>query len=127
MVWEVRGEAERVLAERRAFRERIDSLPGPRCDPDASELIYGELVANVVRHAKGTVAVQLAMDDGDRVLTVRDWGPGLHGIPAPKRRDPMAESGRGLAIVEVLARCVAVQPAAGGGTEVRAVLPVVAA
>lgn len=125
IIWAVTDEAERVLQERGTFREHVRALPAPPCDIDACELIYGELVANTVRYARGAVDVQLAVGDDDRVLIVRDRGPGMHVVPWSPSRDPLAESGRGLAIVELLAREVRVDPAPGGGTEVRAVLPIV--
>ena len=125
VVWKVEDEAERVLGQRRAFRECLTSLATPSSDVDAAELIYGELVANTVRYANGAVQVQLELVDHDPpTLVVRDHGPGLHCHPWTPRRDPYAESGRGLGIVELLARDVAVDHPDGGGTEVRAVLPV---
>ena len=99
----------------------------PSSDVDAAELIYGELVANTVRHAKGRVEARLDLEDARQpVLTVRDHGPGLRCRPWNLQRDPYAESGRGLAIVELLARDLAVGPAEDGGTVVRAVLPITA-
>ncbi len=69
--------------------------------------------------------MRLEVEDGDPpVLVVRDHGPGLRVHPWTPHRDPLAESGRGLGIVELLARHVAVGDAAGGGTVVRATLPV---
>ena len=124
-VWKVEDEAERVLRQRRAFRECVASLAKPPSDVDAAELIYGELVANTVRYAKGAVEVRLEVADSHPpVLIVRDHGPGLRVRPWPPRRDVFAESGRGLGIVELLARDVAVDDADGGGTVVRATLPV---
>jgi len=100
-------------------------LAEPTSDVDAAELIYGELVANTVRYANGAVEVRLELvDSHPPVLVVRDHGPGVRCCPSTPRRDLYAESGRGLKIVELLARAVAVQNAEGGGTEVRAVLPV---
>ncbi len=127
VVWRVRDQAERVLRERPAFRDRLRALPEPPCDVEAAELIYGELVANTIRYARGAVEARLELRDGERVLVVRDHGPGLRGVPRTAKTDPYAESGRGLAIVEMLARGVAVEPAEGGGTVVRAVLPELAA
>ncbi len=125
IVWKVEDEAERVLRKRRAFRDCLDSLAEPPSDVDAAELIYGELVANTVRYAKGAVEVRLELHDKKPpVLVVRDHGPGLRCHPWTPRRDPFAESGRGLGIVELLARDVAVAHPADGGTIVRAVLPV---
>jgi anti-sigma regulatory factor (Ser/Thr protein kinase) len=127
VLWEVQDEAERVLRERRAFRARLRTLPTPRCDEDAAELIYGELVANTVRHANGCVLARLEIDDGEPVLVVRDQGPGLRDVPRRFRSDPYAESGRGLALVEMLARDVEIEARPGEGTEIRAVLPVAGA
>jgi signal transduction histidine kinase len=123
IVWRAAGEAERVLRLRRRFRELILSLPSAACDVDAAELIFGELVANVVRHARGEVEVRLEIAGRAPVLVVRDHGPGLRGAPMGAAPDAYAESGRGLAIVRRLSRRVAVRPAPGGGTIVRAVLP----
>jgi anti-sigma regulatory factor (Ser/Thr protein kinase) len=123
VVWEVRDEAGRVLRERHAFRIELTRIAQPPSDVDAAELIYGELVANTVRHASG--AVEHA-DSQRAVLVVRDHGPGLKAGPPAPRRDPLAESGRGLAIVEMLACNVAVEGAEGGGTIVRATLPITA-
>ena len=125
IVWKVEDKAERVLRQRRAFRECLTSIAEPASDVDAAELIYGELVANTVRYANGAVEVQLELVDHlPPVLVVRDHGPGLHCHPWTPRRDPFAESGRGLGIVELLARDVEVGRADGGGTVIRAVLPV---
>lgn len=123
VVWRVKDDAERVLRQRRTFRARLDALARPPSDIDGAELIYGELVTNTVRYARGAVEVRLELSSGKSpVLVVRDHGPGLHRTPRPA--DPYAESGRGLAIVESLAHEVAVHDAADGGTVVRAVLPI---
>jgi anti-sigma regulatory factor (Ser/Thr protein kinase) len=123
VVWRAEGDAERVLRRRRAFRERVVRLPAPACDADAAELIFGELVANALRHAKGEVEVRLESARGERVLVVRDHGPGMPAQPPVPRRDPLAESGRGLTIVATLAPRFAISRASDGGTVVRAVLP----
>jgi len=124
-VWRVEDRAERVLGCRRAFREHIASIASPgESDVDAAELIYGELVANTLRHAHGAVEARLDIDDRRPVLVVRDHGPGLRATPWSPHRDPYAESGRGLAIVELLACEIDVDQAEDGGTIVRATLPV---
>lgn len=123
VVWSVEDEAEHVLRQRRTFRARLDALSRPPSDIDGAELIYGELVTNAVRYARGAVEVRLERSAcKPPVLVVRDHGPGLHGTQRPA--DPYAESGRGLAIVQKLARDVDVHDAEGGGTVVRAVLPI---
>ncbi len=125
-VWELRDDATRVLRERRAFREHVRAIAEPPSDVDAAELIYGELVANAIRYANGAVEVRLEHSDAHRpVLVVRDHGPGIRRA-ARRRRDPYAESGRGLAIVKRLACGLRFGRAKGGGTIVRATLPVTA-
>jgi anti-sigma regulatory factor (Ser/Thr protein kinase) len=125
VVWEVRDEAGRVLRERATFRIQLTRIAQTPSDVDAAELIYGELVANTVRHAQGAVEVRLERVGSERaVLVVRDHGPGLDAAPAEPRCDLFAESGRGLAIVGMLACNVAVEGAEDGGTIVRATLPI---
>jgi cell cycle sensor histidine kinase DivJ len=126
VVWMVQDEADRVLRKRRAFRKTLQDARLPAIDLDASELIYGELVANTVRYANGKVVVKLEMHGDDPVLVVRDHGPGLRTKPPAPGRQPFAESGRGLAIVEILARDLAVDIPPSGGTEIRATLPTLA-
>ena len=124
-IWKVEDEAEQVLRQRRSFRDCLTSIAEPSSDVDAAELIYGELVANTVRYARGEVEVRIELvDHRSPVLVVRDHGPGVRCRPWTPRRDPYAESGRGLALVEMLAENVEVRDAEGGGTVVRAVLPV---
>jgi anti-sigma regulatory factor (Ser/Thr protein kinase) len=127
IVWRVEDEAERVLQARRVFRERLVAIAGPSQDVDDAELIYGELVANTVRYAhEGAVEAALEVHDSDpAVLVVRDHGPGLRACPWTPHRDPYAESGRGLGLVELLARDVEVDTPDGGGTVIRATLPVI--
>jgi signal transduction histidine kinase len=123
IVWRVEDDAEQVLRHRRAFRDCLVSLEEPPADVDAAELIYGELVANAVRYAKGAVEVHLEMRSSQcPVLVVRDHGPGLPARPWKPRRDLFAESGRGLGIVELLAGHLVVDDAEGGGTVIRATL-----
>lgn len=68
----------------------------------AAELVFGELVGNVVRHAPGPISITLEWHAGIAVLRVRDSGPGFdwRAVEAP---EPLAESGRGLFIVRTLA------------------------
>jgi anti-sigma regulatory factor (Ser/Thr protein kinase) len=128
VVWRIEGDVERVLRLRKAFREQVDRLGVPFYDVDAAELIYGELVANAFRHAKGEVEVRLERAvGGELVLVVRDHGPGMRRASVDQRFDPLSESGRGLAIVETLAPRFRISPAQDGGTVARVVLPTVAA
>jgi signal transduction histidine kinase len=108
------------------------SLAGPATSVDAGELgtlpaavevaayrIAGEALTNVVRHAGATTcAVHLAVEDRALVVTVRDDGRGI-----------AAEAEVGVGMVSLRERAaelggrVDVSCPAGGGTLVRAVLP----
>ena len=84
-----------------------------------SELAFGELIGNTVRHAPGAVRV-LASTDGDGVayLVVEDSGGGF--TPNDRAIDPYTETGRGLGIVRAVADAIAIEPTALGGTRVTA-------
>ena len=122
LIWEMHDDAERALRRRPTFRAHLCAVAND-ADVAAAELIYGELLANVVRHARGRVEVRLELDDAAPVLVVRDFGPGMRSVPYDPRREPMAESGRGLAIVERLAEDLEVERIPDGGTMIRAKLP----
>jgi anti-sigma regulatory factor (Ser/Thr protein kinase) len=74
----------------------------------AAEAIFGELIGNVVRHAPGPVSVLLEWEDDGAVLRVTDRGPGFEwrGSAQPEL---LAEGGRGLFIVQALARALVVE------------------
>ncbi len=83
-----------------------------------SELAFGELIANAVRHAPGPVRVIAATDgQGNATLSVEDSGGGF--TPAEHPLDPLAESGRGLNLVRALSDGVEIEPTPRGGTRVR--------
>ncbi len=95
----------------------------PDSDFGSAELIYGELISNVIRHARGKVSVRLDWNDDFPRLCVCDE---QHFV-APTVRlpaDPFAESGRGLFIVKALAREFTLGDAATAGSEACAILPV---
>ncbi len=86
-----------------------------------AELVVGELIGNIVRHANGTIVISLDMTADGPVLHVFDRGPGFtFGTRLP--RDAMSESGRGLFIVSRIAREFSVMPRWDGGSHARVVL-----
>lgn len=88
-----------------------------------AELVFGELISNVVRHAPGKVYVGIDWSDDYPELRVTDRGTGYSKHPRlPK--DPLSESGRGLFIVEALTRRFEVGRAPHGGSDVRALLDI---
>ncbi|MFN2528776.1 MAG: ATP-binding protein [Candidatus Baltobacteraceae bacterium] len=89
----------------------------------AAELIFGELIANVVRYAPGRVAIRVEWQEASPVLSVQDHGQGFapnFALPG----DPLAESGRGLFLVSTLGQRVEVDSRGGRGTTVSVILPV---
>lgn len=95
------------------------------CDSDfaAAELIFGELIANVVRYAPGRVAITVEWHDSSPVLHVEDHGGGFEptfSLP----EDPFSENGRGLFLVQALSKRVDVASDRDRGTKVSVVLPV---
>jgi PAS domain S-box-containing protein len=87
-----------------------------------SEVIFGELIGNVVRHAPGPIDVTLDWSGHEPVLHVIDRGPGF--VRLPVLPDTMSESGRGLYIIDTLAREFIAAPIPGRGTHVTVRLPV---
>lgn len=84
-----------------------------------AELTFGELIANALRHAPGSVHVTVSSDaEGNATLVVEDSGSGF--ALKERRPDPYAESGRGLMLVRGVADRLTIEPALGGGTRVSA-------
>ncbi|MET8385106.1 ATP-binding protein [Streptosporangium canum] len=107
------------MTYRRTFPGRPDQIPRARCFirflledapcRDDAEQIVAELAANAVAHtssgqARGAFIVELMRKTAAIRVTVYDCGWG--GTPRFNRRreaDPLAENGRGLAVVAALA------------------------
>ena len=88
-----------------------------------AEAIFGELVANVVRHAPGPIDIALEWIEGYAVLHVIDRGPGFYYRPRA-RADVLTDFGRGLWLVEKFGGTIEVERIPFYGTHVRVVLPV---
>jgi anti-sigma regulatory factor (Ser/Thr protein kinase) len=106
---------------RRAFVNHLRACAAADSDIDASAIIYGELVGNVVRHANGPIHVVLEWNGDAAVLHVRDHGFGFQCNFQLPPSD--SESGRGLFIVRELARGLALD-CKPSGCEVTVVLPI---
>lgn len=85
------------------------------------ELVYGELIGNVVRYAPGTVEVVLDRSGPAPVLHVLDRGAGFRMTPRLPY-DDMSERGRGLFIINELVDEFHVLRRSGGGSHASAVL-----
>jgi serine/threonine-protein kinase RsbW len=86
-----------------------------------AELVFGELVGNVVRYAAGTIEVMLDVSGQSPVLHVLDTGSGFEFRPRLPI-DVMSERGRGLFLVTAFAEELSVERRRGGGSHARAVL-----
>ena len=112
-----------ALRMRAALRAFFVAEADDASDVDGAVLVFGELVANVVRHAPGAISVRIEWPtSGPAMLYVDDWGPGVSSVQTSG--DPMRESGRGIEIVRALARHLHIASAPIGGTHVSVALPV---
>jgi anti-sigma regulatory factor (Ser/Thr protein kinase) len=91
-------------------------------DYASAELVVGELVGNVVRHAPGIAEVAIEWHEETPVLHVLDRGPGYERTPALPTA--MSEAGRGLFLVSALAREFSLTRRPERGSHARAVLPI---
>jgi anti-sigma regulatory factor (Ser/Thr protein kinase) len=90
-------------------------------DVGSAELVFGELVGNVVRHAPGPIEVQVEWIGPQPTLHVIDRGRGFLRDPSLPN-DVLSESGRGLYIVSQLTSGLRIERIAGYGNHVAAVL-----
>jgi len=88
----------------------------------ACELIFAELIGNCVRHAPGPLSIALDTSDG-MTLHFIDEGPRFDFAPRLPY-DLWSESGRGLYLIQSLARSVSVTQAPGCGSHISVELPV---
>ncbi|GAA2847080.1 hypothetical protein GCM10010517_03970 [Streptosporangium fragile] len=129
------------MTYRRTFPGRPDQIPPARrfirflledspCRDDAEQIV-AELAANAVAHTSsgrphGTFIVELTRKITAIRITVYDCGWGVTPRFAPRRDvDPLAEHGRGLAVVAALASKVGFRGTQALGHAVWAELPVI--
>ncbi|POX56535.1 ATP-binding protein [Streptomyces sp. Ru71] len=79
----------------------------PATDREAAELVVGELAANAAEHGHRDMTVRVSLHAGDLWISVTDSG--APGLPRPAGDADPDVHGRGLAIVELLARRVLVR------------------
>jgi anti-sigma regulatory factor (Ser/Thr protein kinase) len=121
--WYFEGDDAVPAQERRDnFIQFLGSCAASDSDLESAGTIYGELVGNVVRHVGGPISLFCYWPEGYATLCVRDYGRGF-AYSRRRRAQVFSETGRGLYIVESLARHLDVE-SGPWGCEVRAVLPV---
>lgn len=121
--WSFDAENARAAQDARGdFLAFLRRQASPESDFASAELIFGELVGNVVRHAPGPIDIALEWVAGQAVLHVIDRGPGF--VPrALDASDLLREDGRGLWMIQQVGEGLSVE-ATGCGSHVRVVLPV---
>lgn len=88
---------------------------------DTGELVGSEFAANALQHGTGLfIEVRLAISGGE--FTVKVWDANGADLPVLTAADPMAESGRGLALIAALAQDWGFYRAESGGKVVWATL-----
>ena len=111
-----------ALRRRNEFLASLQKHAKSIIDETAAKVVFTELVANVVLHAPGPIAITLEIVNSYATLTVSDNGPGFVFAPALPR-NPLSDGGRGLFLVSRLAAAVSVKRL-DAWTRVSAVLPV---
>ncbi|HTX02366.1 MAG TPA: ATP-binding protein [Candidatus Acidoferrales bacterium] len=125
MEWHFRSaDAAEALSQRRAFVTFLRARCRPESDFQAAEIVYGELVANVIRHAPGAIEIRLrSSPHGEITIEVYD-SAGHFRIARPVEPPWHSENGRGLYIIWFLCGNVSRSKAPSGG-KTSVVLPIV--
>ena len=124
MEWRLQADdARHAPHAREAFTEFLHTSCKETSDFAAAEIIFGELVCNVVEHAPGPISIGLRLDaQGLVTLEVCDSGPGFT-LAASLPASAYTERGRGLYIVSQLGTDLAATNTTQGA-RVSVVLPV---
>jgi PAS domain S-box-containing protein len=117
------ADAASAQGARIAFSRYIARACSPDSDVVGCEIIFGELIGNVVRHAPGPVEIILQWKADRATLHVYDRGPGFPfcGAHLP---DTYSEGGRGIYIVNKLGCDLRIENLTEKGTHVAVELPV---
>jgi anti-sigma regulatory factor (Ser/Thr protein kinase) len=123
MEWYFRSaDAADALSERESFSEFLRTRCTPESDCQAAEIVYGELIANVVRHAPGSIEIMLRTSLRGMMLEVFDTAEDF-SVARPLEPPWHAEKGRGLHIIWQLCGNLARTKTPNGG-KVSVLLPV---
>ena len=100
---------------RAIFQRYLSAQVDADSDVDGAELIFGELLGNVARHAPGAIDVRLRWNGPVAILEVADNGPG-YSVEDVHLPGDYAESRRGLFLVCAFGRDLTVRSEAGRTT-----------
>jgi anti-sigma regulatory factor (Ser/Thr protein kinase) len=73
-----------------------------------AELLVSELASNCVRHTDSDFEVAVVRDEAEIRIAATDWGAGR---PVMRALDPLAASGRGLPIIDMMSRTWGIEAA----------------
>jgi anti-sigma regulatory factor (Ser/Thr protein kinase) len=107
---------------RTIFQRYLAAQVDANSDIYGAELIFGELLGNVARHAPGAIDVRLRWNGPVAILEVADHGPG-YSVDDVHLPGDLAESRRGLFLVSSFGRDLAVR-CEPGRTTTTVTLPV---
>jgi PAS domain S-box-containing protein len=113
-------DADAARHARQAFTQQLQSENVSPDDIAMAELVFMELLGNVVRYAPGQVEIAVDWSGVIPVLHAIDHGPGFSRNP--KLPDLLAESGRGIYLISMLTEEFQVLQVPGGGSHACAVL-----
>jgi len=123
--WSFRSDdAASAQPARASFLAYVTARGMPPAAAQIAELVFGELVGNVVRHAPGPIEIDLDWTDGRPLLRVCDRGAGFAPTEPTLPADVLSETGRGLFLVRAFAAEPRVVPRPGGGTEITVALAI---
>jgi CHASE3 domain sensor protein/anti-sigma regulatory factor (Ser/Thr protein kinase) len=113
-------DADATMHTREAFTQQLKMESISPDDIAMAELVFMELIGNVLRYAPGRVEIAVDWSGACPVLHAIDHGPGFSHNP--KLPDLFAESGRGIYLVSMLTETFEVLKVPGGGSHACAVL-----
>lgn len=118
------SEPKAAMRARRSFAAYLHETCSEDSDFVGAEMVFVELISNAFRHGRAPVRIWVECEVTQCVLTVQDRGPGF--VPKDPRlpSDVLSENGRGLYLVNALARWVEIESRPKHGSVVRALLPV---
>jgi serine phosphatase RsbU (regulator of sigma subunit)/anti-sigma regulatory factor (Ser/Thr protein kinase) len=105
------------------FVEFLRGIEGGSRFLNTAELIFGELLGNVVCHAPGPVEVSVDCYDDALVVHVIDSGPPIEVTDWHLPEDTLSERGRGLYIVAKLAADLRIEHVANYGNHISVTMP----
>ncbi|MDP9017813.1 MAG: SpoIIE family protein phosphatase [Candidatus Eremiobacteraeota bacterium] len=117
------GDAQLAHASRSLFLSYLLQRGIPGDDYAGAELVFGELIGNVVRHTAGRATVRVNWTGPYPELQVVDSGKGFD-LETALPKDVLSEAGRGLFLINALTREFDIKSLPSGGTCARAILDI---